>query len=330
MVSSNYPPPGNEVAGFAHAFAATLEPGKRDKLQQPYSAAAAATWSNFPQGYLGKRHKRIGLPTRKLDKSQWRALDDLLAAALGKGREQGFDQLSQHLAADDYLHAIGAGDHYGRGNFFVAYLGKPSNAGAWQLQFGGHHLAVSNSYHHGKLVGATPSFRGIEPFPSFEFDGRRHTPMTRKCTAIAELLHSLTKPQLEQARLRGSWPDVVLGPGDDHRFPTTSKGITGADLSAAQRKLLIAAMAEWVRDTSDRDAAEILADYAGAIEETHLAFAGKPKITRPGDYARIDGPRVWIELSMHEGIVLTTPHPHSVWRDRLTDYGGRDFPHQSF
>ncbi|MEU3461886.1 DUF3500 domain-containing protein [Streptomyces sp. NPDC006733] len=37
---------------------------------------------------------------------------------------------------------------------------------------------------------------------------------------------------------------------------------------------------------------------------------------------RIDGPRVWIEFSMHDGIVLADPHPHTVWRDRLTDYGG--------
>ena len=45
-------------------------------------------------------------------------------------------------------------------------------------------------------------------------------------------------------------------------------------------------------------------------------------MSKPGDYVRIDGPSVWIEFSMHSGIVLENPHPHAVWRDKATDYGG--------
>src|ERR1700761_386614 len=29
-----------------------------------------------------------------------------------------------------------------------------------------------------------------------------------------------------------------------------------------------------------------------------------------------------VEFSMHSGIVLENPHPHAVWRDKATDYGG--------
>ena len=45
-------------------------------------------------------------------------------------------------------------------------------------------------------------------------------------------------------------------------------------------------------------------------------------MTEKGDYIRIDGPSVWIEFSMQNGIVLSGAHPHAVWRDKQTDYAG--------
>ncbi|MEC0153204.1 DUF3500 domain-containing protein [Paenibacillus macerans] len=36
----------------------------------------------------------------------------------------------------------------------------------------------------------------------------------------------------------------------------------------------------------------------------------------------MDGPSVWIEFSMRSGIIFSDPHPHAVWRDKITDYGG--------
>jgi Protein of unknown function (DUF3500) len=55
---------------------------------------------------------------------------------------------------------------------------------------------------------------------------------------------------------------------------------------------------------------------------TYVAYSGSTALTEQDDYVRIDGPSVWIEFSMQHGIVLAGNHPHSVWRDRTTDYGG--------
>jgi len=42
-----------------------------------------------------------------------------------------------------------------------------------------------------------------------------------------------------------------------------------------------------------------------------------------GDYILIDGPSVWIEWSIQAGATIKTGvHPHSVWRDKVSDYGG--------
>jgi len=58
---------------------------------------------------------------------------------------------------------------------------------------------------------------------------------------------------------------------------------------------------------------------------TSFGYSGSTSVSRPGDYVRIDGPSVWIEFSMHSGIVFSHPHPHAVWRDKKTDYGGAAF-----
>lgn len=93
-------------------------------------------------------------------------------------------------------------------------------------------------------------------------------------------------------------------------------------MSAAQRALVLAAIATYVDDLPDRDAKTVLAAYEGELDDTYVAYAGTTAVTEQDDYVRIDGPSVWIEFSMQHGIVLSGNHPHSVWRDRNTDYGG--------
>ena len=41
-----------------------------------------------------------------------------------------------------------------------------------------------------------------------------------------------------------------------------------------------------------------------------------------GAYARLHGPRLWIEICVQNGIVLKGYHYHSIERDIKSDYGG--------
>ena len=265
---------------------------------------------------------RIGLQTDSLSDEQWTALKALLRAATGSGEDEGFDEILQHLAADDYLGENGGGDEYGRGNFFIAFLGEPSDSGTWELQFGGHHLAVSNTYVDGALAGATPSFRGIEPFTTVEVDGETVEPEQQEAAAFAALLASLDPDQLAAAQLEGSYNDILLGPGEDWAFPETAEGLAVSELTDDQKQLLLTAIGTYVGDVDDESAAEILATYESQLDETYLSWAGTTSMTEIGDYVRVDGPQVWIELSQQHGIVLDGAHPHAVWRDKLTDYAG--------
>lgn len=309
------------VVELTKAFASMLSDEQLSELRQPYSLKNAASWSNLPQAVLGRRG-RVGLRTGTLSAGQWPALNALLAAVTGSGASQGYDRIQQHLNADDYLREHGGGPGYGRGSFYLALLGAPSDSGTWELQFGGHHLAVANTYVDGVLAGATPSFRGIEPFPAFEYGGVSNRPEQPAREAFAALLASFDRGQRAAARLSRSRRDLLLGPGRDWAFPARAEGIAGSALSRGQKALLLAAIATYVGDVDDENAARILAGYEGELPATYVGYSGSASVSKPGDYVRVDGPSVWIEFSMHSGVVLQNPHPHAVWRDKTTDYGG--------
>ncbi|MCM0619517.1 DUF3500 domain-containing protein [Nocardioides bruguierae] len=320
------------VARLARAFLATLDADQKATVLQDYSLTNAENWSNLPQGLIGggggpggstsSSGGRVGISLGDLSSAQLKKFNTLMKAATGSSAGLGWDEITMHLDADDYLGENGGGDTYGRENFYLAFLGKPRAKGTWELQFGGHHLAVANTYTDGQLVGATPSFRGIEPNGRFTWDGETMKVMRRKERAFTAMLASLTSAQQSTAQLSDVYSDLALGPGNDWQFPTTREGLRVGTLSAAQKKKVLAAIGTYVHDVADADAAVIMKRYRSEINKTYVAWSGTTALTERNDYVRIDGPSVWIEFSMQGGIVLSGNHPHSVWRDRVTDYGG--------
>jgi Protein of unknown function (DUF3500) len=294
---------------------ATGAPGGGSMTGMPTSGAAGGASTTGSKG-------RVGLQTGKLTDTQWVALENLIAAATGSKKNEGYDEVLQHFDADDYLEANGGGDTYGRGNFYIAFLGTPTDSGTWELQFGGHHLAIANTYDDGEMTGATPSFRGIEPFTTVSINDTTVKPEQQEQEAFEALLTSFTSAQASTAKLSTAFNDILLGPGVDWAFPTKYDGIAGSELTAKQQKLLLAAIDTYVDDVDDADAKKILATYKSQLAKTYVAYAGSTSMTKVGDYIRIDGPRVWIEFSMQNGIVLSGAHPHAVWRDKVSDYGG--------
>lgn len=327
------------VAALAQAFYQSLTADQKPTVLLDHTLANAKRWSNLPQGLLtggggggraggpsggsGSSQSRLGISLSDLNDAQLAAFTSLLKAATGTGADLGYAEIERQLAADDYLKANGGGDTYGRGNFYVALLGSPQDSGTWEFQFGGHHLAIANTYTDGKLAGATPAFRGIEPNATFQLDGKSYdAPLKAKEAAFTALLAGLDADQLATAKLTDTYTDLVLGPGQDWAFPTKKDGVKVSTLSAAQKKLVSAAIATYVDDLADSAAKTIQAKYDDELDETYLAYAGTASLTNQDDYVRVDGPSVWIEFSMQHGIVLSGNHPHSVWRDRTTDYGG--------
>lgn len=319
-----------EVQALAQAFADTLDDDQLAELNQDYSYENATNWSNFPQellqngmgggpGGTSSSSGRVGLQISTLDDEQRAALEELMAAALGGEDNEGYDEVMAILAADDYLAENYGGTDYGSENYYIAFLGEVTDSGTWELQFGGHHLAVSNTYTDGELVSATPSFRGTEPTGEFTLDGETYDPLTQETDALSALAESLTEDQLAEAATDQS--DLLLGPGQDGEFPE-EEGVKVSDLSEEQQELVLEAIETYVDDLPEDEAAEYMATYESELEDTYVLFSGSTDFSTAGDYIRIDGPSVWIELAMQNGVATSEPHIHSVWRDSETDYAG--------
>ena len=289
------------------------------RLQLTYTVADARRWSNFPpMGY----QNRVGPTLAEFTPAQLGIIKAIMKEAAGIAANEGYDEIEQILNADDFLKNNTGENGFASGNFHIAFLGTPAATGTWELYFGGHHLAFGSTYKDGVMIGATPSFRGVEPFTTFEENGRSNAPMAQERAAFAATLGGLSSTEQAKARLAQTYTDIVVGPQRDDIFPSIYAGVRVGDLSQAKRELVARAIETYVRDIDPPDAETILARYRAELPETYVAYSGTPALNAGNDYVRIDGPSVWIELSMQPGRSVPGIHPHSVWRDRKADYGG--------
>ncbi|MEG3754419.1 DUF3500 domain-containing protein [Psychromonas arctica] len=293
-------------------------------MQLDYSVAEAKKWSNLPAGAFPSRP---GVFLGELKVEQRGVVKAILMEATGLKENEGFDELLQTLNADDYIGTVS--DDYKAGyssfNSKLAFLGTPSKTGVWELYYGGHHLALSNTYKDGELIGATPSFRGIEPFHAFEMNSRTNIPMLQERDTFAALLNSLTPAQLEEAKLEGTYRDILAGPQADDAIPEQQEGMSVEKLSDTQKVLLLKAIATYVEDLNAADAKKYMDKYRSQLSETVIGYSGTTDLNSEDDYVRVDGPSLWIEFSLQSNKSTNEKgnHPHSVWRDKTDDYGGQ-------
>jgi hypothetical protein len=306
-----------KVVCLAEAFKATLSSSQITTLQVDYSQTNAIKWSNLPCGATC----RNGLQLSNLTTAQVTAALAVVEAATGTVANEGYSEIAQIRAADDVLGTVASGGMYSSGIYFIAFLGTPSATGTWQLQFGGHHLAVNITYKAGEVVGATPMFEGIEP-KSWTSSSTTYAPLSSEQSGMAAMLASLNATQLASAKLSATFGDVLLGPNEDGQFPATKQGLAVSSLTDAQKLLVLAAMKPWVQDADDATAASLLTIYENELNSTYIAYSGNATLATNADYVRIDGPSVWIEFVCQTGVVYPSQiHYHSVWRDHSRDYG---------
>ncbi|WP_216326641.1 DUF3500 domain-containing protein [Deinococcus aestuarii] len=323
-----------EVVTAANAFLATLSTGQQSSVVLTRTESNSTTWSNLPVGAA----TRNGLALSSLTETQRAAALAVVKAATGTAANEGYDETTQLLAADDVL--AGSQSGYGSGLYYLAFLNTPSTTGQWQLQFGGHHLAYNITYNAGAVTGATPKFTGIEPkcwsvtgstvnvitsgcpAPGTSGSTTTYAPLYQEQQGMVNMLAGLSSTQLASAKLSQTFSDVLLGPGEDGQFPSTKSGLAVSGLSADQKALVLAAIKPWVQDVDDTTAAALLGIYENELDSTYIAYSGSTGLTSTADYVRIDGPSVWIEFVCQNGIVYRSQiHYHTVWRDHTRDYG---------
>ena len=257
--------------------------------------------------------------------------------------------------------AGGMAGGYGSDQYSIAFIGTPSRTSPWMLQLAGHHLAYNITYNTGK-ASATPNFLGVEP-PNWTVDangavtvtaaaaspGTRHAPMEAQRKAVYDLAEAIQSDSASAAaaKLSDTFTDVIMGASGNTdanfktlSYPTSGRGLQYGAMNAAQQAYVRAAIAAWVDNQAADVASELRAAYLSddALKDTWVAygvgqggradFAAYPNtaatpLAAQHSYIRIDGPRVWIEFVVQQGVLYgTNIHYHSLWRDKTADYGG--------
>ena len=346
-----------KVVCAAEAFLGTLSEDQQTEVLLPLTQENAVRWSNFPSPF-GERN---GIQFSTLDDTQLNAALAVVKTSLGTLENEGYSEAMQIRMADDVVALFddgggpggqsggamggppdgvdngsgGPGDgsrgpgggagggavSFSSGSYYLAFLGTPSTTDTWILQFGGHHLASNTTYKGGKVASATPYHTGVEP-TAWTTKEASYAPLNGDHEGLVAMLASLSDEQLTSAQLSETFSDILVGPGEDGQFPATKVGLPVSDLNDEQRALVLAAMKPWVQDADAATAAELLAIYEQELDETYISFSGDASLSNLADYARIDGPSVWIELaSQGSDIDPTGIHYHTIWRDHERDYG---------
>ncbi|MBE7174165.1 MAG: DUF3500 domain-containing protein [Williamsia sp.] len=316
-----------KVVCLANAFLATLSTTQQSQVVITLNLANAKRWSNLPCALSC----RNGILFSSLSTTQSAAALALIQAATGTTTGEGSDEFNTIRTADSYLGQTAQG--YSSGNYIIAFLGTPSLTGKWMLQIGGHHYAQNIIYSAGKVVSITPLHEGVEPGTAFTYNGTTYAnPLIAEKTAMQEMLASFSSTELATAKIAGTFSDCLLIPGSTtNTFPTTKQGVKVSNLSAAAQAKVLAAMAPWVKDLDDSSAAAYLTIFQNELADTYVSYASNTSgtsgnassfMTAHTDYARIDGPSVWIEFVCQNGVVLSGIHYHTVMRDHSRDYLG--------
>jgi hypothetical protein len=209
----------------------------------------------------------------------------------------------------------GGGPAFGEDEYYLAFLGKPSAATPWMLQFGGHHLAI-NLTMAGAQASMTPSLPAVQP-ATYTIEGREIRPLGKENDKAFTLINALDASQRSQAILSSRVADLVLGPGQDGRV-IQPEGLRGSALSAAQQTMLIDLVREWAGIVTDAFAEPRMAEIRANLAQTYFAWSG-PTTNGSAAYFRIQGPTLVIEYAPQGSV----DHIHTIYRDPTNDYGAK-------
>jgi hypothetical protein len=223
------------------------------------------------------------------------------------------------MEADETLRKSAGPPNFGRDEYHLSFLGKPSLTEPWMFQFGGHHLGLNVT-----LVGEqgtlAPSHTGAQP-AIYELEGKTVRPLGHETDKAFALMASLDEKQRKQAILGFQMHDLVLGPGRDGQM-IQPEGIPGSGLTEKQREMLLDLASEWTGMMREAVAKAKMDELKQHISETWFAWSG-PTEKGSAAYFRIQGPTVIIEYAPQRLGGDPTKHIHTIYRDPTNDYGAK-------
>ena len=315
---------GTAMSGAATAFLASLTPEQREKAADPLDSADRTHWNFIPTNMF----PRQGLPLKEMTEPQRKLAHDLLRSALSQRGYQSATTIMNDLEAilrETEAAARAANPNaQGMGNvrdpelYFFTVFGTPGAKGTWGWRVEGHHISLHFTIADGNAVVAAPTFLGSNPAEVRDGPHKGLRALDREQDAGRALMMALDEAQKKTATFAAIAPNDILTRTEVAVTPLNPPGIAVADMTAAQRALLMALIEVYTGQMTADIAAERLAEIKkGGLEKITFAWAGP---VEPGQrhYYRVQGPTFVIEFDNTQN---NGNHIHSVFRDFESDFG---------
>jgi hypothetical protein len=323
--------PTKPMVKAASELLSSMSDEQRSAMMFPIDARQWRSWNNTPLWVY-----EFGLLMEMLPDVQRQAILQVVRASLSA---HGFSMARDVMHLNQFLGELVQNTKMlGEWSYRFSLFGRPSMTEPWGWHLYGHHLAL-NCFLLGEQMVLSPTFMGAEP-PWADAGPLAGTHLFEDHEeAGLRVLRALSKRQQDKAIIYPSILSNDLPPErkhtDDGRHWGGSfrdnrvipyEGISGADLTREQRKLILELVDVHVSTLPEGPRKARVDDVESHLGETHFAWIGGF-----GDdsafYYKVHSPVVLIEFDHHPGILLTNKDPsrahvHSIVRTpNGNDYG---------
>jgi len=251
----------------AAAFLSALQPEQRGKTMFPVDDVEWRKWMN-QDFYI-----RQGVSFKEMSDSQREAAFGMMRAALSA---RGL-RLSQDIMKLNYtLGELNNNDfvRYGEWAYWLTVMGEPSRDKPWGWQMDGHHLII-NYFVLGDQVVMTPLFVGSEPViaPSGKYKGIAI--LQDEQSMGLKMIQALDQSQQKKAILEFSKTrNNNLTEAFKDNVVLDYAGVRVSEFNAAQKKQLLALVAEYVGNMDDGHAKVKMEEVRNHLDATYFAWIG--------------------------------------------------------
>ncbi len=296
------------TAAAAEKFLTSLNAAQKTKASFPFANDERENFRYTPR-------ERAGVPLKEMNEAQRQTAMDLLSSALS---EKGKLKAEQIIKLESILAEIEQKpDYRDAGKYFVSIFGTPGDAKGWGWRFEGHHLSINITIVDGK-TSVTPHFIGTNPAEVKEGPHKGLRVLAAEEDLARKLVTSLVEGGKKEVIFSDKAPDEILT-GEKRKIEAlTSVGITTAEMSPDQRKLLFKLITQYSGryrpEIAKTDMAKII---KAGIGQVYFGWSGSIK---PGEgyYYRIQGPTFLMEAVNTRN---NANHIHATWRDLKSDFG---------
>ncbi len=321
----------------ANTFLAALTPVQRAEAMMYFNHGERFNWNESPG-------PRLGVVLRELNDSQTQLAMDLLRTSVG---ESAYHKIRMSLAREPVLSAM---QRTPRGAalrapdlFYIAVFDTPSATEPWGWRFEGHHISANFTI-HGDRISNTPFFIGAQPndLSADMADAVREAADQIPADLTARMLpgeedkaralvHSLDASQRAIAvvtqtepygngRSGGREADMLTGINNKQTTPLDPPGLLGAQMTAAQKTMLVDLVEEYLTRMPEDVAAERRSRLLEGSAPDAIAFRwhGNIESGQAHNYT-IQGPTFIIEYAQSRGD--TVGHIHTTIREFEGDFG---------